>query len=186
LTGGWAKRIIEAVSEPKREVEEMAGPFENLPEISPADKTVAVLAVSPHAEDHNCLRAIFSHSNWRIACAGNCKEAIRYLQTNRMAVIVCESRLPDGNWKNLLEALMLLPFPPLLVVTSRHADDNLWAEVLNLGAYDVLSKPFDRAEVTRIISLAWLHWKDQLAQIRQKPVVGAATARTQSGASATA
>ena len=33
--------------------------------------------------------------------------------------------------------------------------------MLNLGAYDVLSKPFDRAEVLRIISLAWLHWKEE-------------------------
>ena len=121
-----------------------------------------------------------------ISTAGSCREAIRFLQTNRMAVLVCESELPDGNWKDLLEALALLPLPPLLVVTSRKADDNLWAEVLNLGAYDVLSKPFDRAEVTRIISLAWLHWKDQMARLRQKPAVRTAAAGIPSGATATA
>jgi hypothetical protein len=32
---------------------------------------------------------------------------------------------------------------------------------LNIGAYDVLAKPFDRKEVIRILSLAWLHWRDQ-------------------------
>lgn len=153
-----------------------AGPVQNLPEISPADKTVAVLAVSPFAEDHQCLRSIFDHSNWRISEASNCKEAIQYLQTNRMAVLVSECRLPDGTWKDLLEALSLLPFPPLLVVASKNADDSLWAEVLNLGAYDVLSKPFDRAEVTRIISLAWLHWKEQMSLRRQKPLAHSASA----------
>jgi DNA-binding NtrC family response regulator len=149
----------------------MKGPIQNLPEISPADKTVAVLAVSPQRQDHSCLRGIFNHSNWRIASADSCHEAIRYLQTNRMAVLVCERDLPDGTWKDLLEELTLLPYPPLLVVASNQADDNLWAEVLNLGAYDVLSKPFDRAEVTRIISLAWLHWKDQMSLLRQKRAV---------------
>ncbi len=164
----------------------MAGPSENLPVISPADKTVAVLAVSPHNSDHECLCGIFNHSNWRIASARTCHEAVRFLQSNRMAVIVCECHLPDGSWKNLLESLALLPYPPLMVVTSDHADDKLWAEVLNLGAYDVLSKPFDRSEVTRIISLAWLHWKDQTALRRRELVLQSASAGAQRSLSATA
>ncbi len=164
----------------------MAGPYYNLPQISPADKTVAVLAVSPYEEDHACLRTIFAHSNWQISTARSCREAIEFLQKNRMAVLVSERDLPDGNWKSLLEALAQLPYPPLLVVTSRDADDSLWAEVLNLGAYDVLSKPFDRAEVTRIISLAWLHWKEQMARARQKPAARTMAANSPSGISATA
>ena len=35
----------------------------------------------------------------------------------------------------------------------------LWAEALNLGAYDVLAKPFDAAEVTARVSLAVLYWR---------------------------
>ena len=164
----------------------MAGPFENLPKISPADKSVTVLAVSPFEEDHACLCGIFSHSNWKVYKAHDCHEAMDFLQKNRMAVLVCERDLPDGNWKNLLECLSRLPTPPLLVVTSHHADDSLWAEVLNLGAYDVLSKPFDRTEVTRIISLAWLHWKDEMTRSPQKPVARTATAGHPGGLSATA
>jgi hypothetical protein len=37
---------------------------------------------------------------------------------------------------------------------------NLWAEALNLGAYDVVPKPFDSHELSLIISFAWLHWND--------------------------
>ena len=44
--------------------------------------------------------------------------------------------------------------PPALIVTSRLADERLWAEVLNLGAFDLLSKPFDFDEATRIIPVA--------------------------------
>jgi len=166
----------------------MAGPIENLPNISPADKTVAVLAVSPQREDHASLRAIFGHSNWEIFEAHGCQDALSFLRRNRIAVLVCECELPDGNWKTLLDSLSALPNPPLLVVTSRDADDRLWAEVLNLGAYDVLSKPFDRSEVTRIISLAWLHWKEEaLRRIQRRPTVRTATASASQGSvSATA
>ena len=30
----------------------------------------------------------------------------------------------------------------------------LWAEVLNLGGYDVLAQPFDELEVRRVVALA--------------------------------
>jgi hypothetical protein len=59
----------------------------------------------------------------------------------------------------LAEAAQLLP-SPFLIVTCRLADEHLWAEALNVGAYDVLAKPFDAPEVIRVVSLAWLHWKD--------------------------
>ena len=45
-----------------------------------------------------------------------------------------------------------------MIVTSRSADERLWVEALNLGAYDVLAKPFDRDEVLRSVSMAWLNW----------------------------
>lgn len=162
-----------------------AGPYGNLPEVPPADRTVSVLAVSPYEEDHACLRMIFSHSNWKIFRALNCREAVDFVSKNSVAVVVSERDLPDGDWKRLLELLSTLPTPPLLVVTAKDADDSLWAEVLNLGAYDVLSKPLDRAEVTRIISLAWLHWKEELERARRRPVARSASAAA-AGIAATA
>ena len=70
------------------------------------------------------------------------------------------------------------PAGPLLIVTSSNADQTLWAEALHLGAYDVLSKPFARAEVIRIVSLAWLHWKERAA------LAARATAAEQAGKTA--
>ena len=142
----------------------MQGPLGNLPVGPDSKRTVTVLAVSSHVEDHNQLLAIFGHSNWRIFSASGLGEAIESVRRNRPAVLISEGVLPDGDWKNLLRCLSAMPSPPLLVVTAHDPPDSLWAEVLNLGAYDVLSKPFDRNEVTRIVSLAWLHWREQTAQ----------------------
>jgi FixJ family two-component response regulator len=49
-----------------------------------------------------------------------------------------------------------------LIVASRLADDHLWAEALNLGAWDVLAKPFDRREVFRSVKSAWQHWHNRI------------------------
>jgi DNA-binding response OmpR family regulator len=69
------------------------------------------------------------------------------------------AHLSPGSWIDMLDQIALLPDPPFLIVTSRLADERFWAEALNRGAYDVLAKPFDRTEVVRVVSLAWLHWK---------------------------
>ena len=48
-------------------------------------------------------------------------------------------------------------------MTSRLADDRLWSEALNLGAYDVLAKPYDPDEVLRVLDLAWIRWVERSA-----------------------
>ena len=146
----------------------MHAALKNLPEPAEVERRVTVLAVSPRAADHERLAAIFGHSNWSFFRALSCREAIEFLRDHRVAVLICESALPDGDWKRLLQSLCSLPAPPLLIVTARDAPETLWAEALNLGAYDVLSQPFDRVEVTRLVSLAWLHWRDEMVQTRSR------------------
>jgi FixJ family two-component response regulator len=41
------------------------------------------------------------------------------------------------------------------------ADDRLWAEVLNMGGYDLLMKPFDEREVLHAASMACRHCEDE-------------------------
>jgi DNA-binding response OmpR family regulator len=59
----------------------------------------------------------------------------------------------------VLQDLRKLPVPPQLVVTSRLADDHLWAEVLNIGGFDVLARPLDRDEVERVVASASRHFE---------------------------
>jgi len=74
-----------------------------------------------------------------------------------------------GKWTELLDVIRLLSIPPFLIVTSGVANGYLWAEAINVGAYDVLAKPFDLTEVTRILSSAWRHWHDQYEAPIQSP-----------------
>ena len=67
-----------------------------------------------------------------------------------IAVVLWERDLmPGTTWVDLLESIKHLPNPPSLIVTPRLAGEYLWAEALNLGAWDVPAKPFDRSEVVR-------------------------------------
>jgi DNA-binding NtrC family response regulator len=123
-----------------------------------SSRTVTVLSVSPLAEDHYSLQAIFNHSKWKLHRADCLASAHAIIRRREIGVIVCERDLSPGTWIDMLKEVELLPNVPSLIVTSRLADDRLWAEALNLGAYDVLAKPFERLELMRSVSSAWLHW----------------------------
>ena len=133
---------------------------------TPAEK-MTVLSVSPIDGDHTSLKRIFDLPEWA-ACmdskpllrsALTFESAMPWLRENRIPVVLSERDLVPGTWIDVLSEIVMLPNPPLLVVTSRLADESLWSEALNLGAYDVLAKPFRNEEVIRVLSLACLHWK---------------------------
>jgi DNA-binding NtrC family response regulator len=127
---------------------------------SPTGK-LTILSVSPLEEDHLSLQAIVGHSTWRLFDANGVAPALAVLQRHEISVILCERDLMPGTWTDLLENIRHLPHSPSLIVTSRLADESLWAEALNLGAYDVLAKPFDRSEVFRSVKTGWQNWHDR-------------------------
>jgi DNA-binding response OmpR family regulator len=65
---------------------------------------------------------------------------------------------------------------PFFIVTSRLADERLWVEALNVGAYDVLVKPFHVAELKRVLESAWSEWRDRDQSSTSRILVKAAGA----------
>jgi DNA-binding response OmpR family regulator len=128
-----------------------------------AAEVVKVLLVSSLPETRLSLRGIFDHPNWLLHEVSTCRQALAYIRENNGAVVICERDLPDGDWKLMLSTFDSLPVQPNLIVTSRLADEGLWAEVLNLGGYDVLAQPFEMQEVFREVFLAW-HAQKRRAQ----------------------
>jgi DNA-binding response OmpR family regulator len=82
---------------------------------------------------------------WTVHQTTNHLEAIALLPKKDIPVVIA-----DGRWREILEFATLLPGRPSIIVTMALADEALWAEVLNLGGYDVLSQPFEPSEVIRI------------------------------------
>lgn len=136
----------------------MFEPRKNVHTPLPSPENISILVATPHPEDLNSLRHILHHRDWSLSLCMSAREAVDKASELRPAILICERDLPDGNWKDVLNGLESMVNPPLLLVVSRHADESLWAEVLNLGGYDVLLKPFDRSEVTRVVGMAWRQW----------------------------
>jgi DNA-binding response OmpR family regulator len=123
---------------------------------------VSALLVGEYSAERQLLHDVFRNCGWRLFEAADRRRALESLERNPVQVVITESDLPRWNWRKVLADLRRLAFPPQLVVTSRTADEHLWAEVLNIGAYDVLAQPLDREEVQRVVAAASRHFSHHL------------------------
>ena len=131
-------------------------------------RRIRILSVSPEEDDHNALFQIVDELPFAVTAARTCGEAATHLGMAQFDIILCDCKLPDGNWSEILNRISGTAEEPLLIVTSRIADVSLWAEVLNLGGYDLLAKPFSGQEVRHVLTSAWVQ--------RSNPVRGVGAA----------
>ncbi len=110
-------------------------------------RLTTILLVSSNEEDYKVLSGILGASICSLRCARTCREARALVLRESPFTVLCERDLPDGTWKDVLDAIERAGHASCLIVVSRLADESLWAEVLNAGGFDVLAKPFDRQEV---------------------------------------
>ena len=122
---------------------------------------ITVLLVSAHTDDHHSMHTIFSGSSWNLRIAFTVNDALRQIRADHgeIGVVICEHSLPDGDWRSLLTQMDKRSARPSLIVSSRLADERLWADVLSFGAFDLLlGAPFEPDEVLRVTASAWSAW----------------------------
>jgi len=125
-----------------------------------------ILFVSPHREDAAVVSRMLGSLSVSIQYVADLKQARTRLQSRRYEVILSAANLPDGTWLDVLELARRLAPGAEVIVTDRNADSRFWAEVLNLGAYDLLAQPFASGEVQRILGNACARASVQLKAVR--------------------
>ena len=108
-----------------------------------------LLFVSSYARDARSLVRMLEEGSFNVVHARCLKDATNKLKNGKFRIVVTEANLEDGIWLDLLELTRELRIK--LVVTNPWTDARFWAEVINLGADDVLAQPFQETEVRRLI-----------------------------------
>ena len=142
---------------------------------------VSVFSIGPMDDHQTVLARILKEwlpdasARGRVAFCTTPKTVGKLHQQNRIPIVLCDG---ESGWREILDEFRTFSDPPFLIVTSRLADDRLWSEALNLGAYDVLAKPFDDHEVIRVLNMAWIRWieKSSAPRLPKPPRTRAAAA----------
>jgi DNA-binding NtrC family response regulator len=123
---------------------------------------LAVLGISSNAQTSGFLASIVARMGWAYRAATSYADALRQFEEadNPPAVVVTEPELPDGTWRDVMQALSTRAAPPRVVVAARHADERFWTDVLDHGGFDVVEIPHsDQREIRRVLKLAQTEWE---------------------------
>jgi response regulator RpfG family c-di-GMP phosphodiesterase len=116
------------------------------------------LFVGDFGGDRRLVRTVFAKSGWTLIESCEREDALGILSRMPVHVVVADVSVPGWPWKQVFADLRDRQSRPVMIVTSRTADDQLWAEALNWGVHDVLARPFVREEVERVMASARRHF----------------------------
>ena len=110
-----------------------------------------ILFISGHRDDARQITQMLRALPVMLDHAGSLQHARAQLRKDEYDVILTEAAHPDGTWRDTLRLARECPQDVEVIVTDPHADARLWAEALNVGAYDLIAQPFYEPEVRRIL-----------------------------------
>jgi DNA-binding NtrC family response regulator len=113
-----------------------------------------ILCISVHRDDVRKLSQMLHALPVALEHARTLAQARAKLLSTDYDVILTESAFPSGTWLDVLHLVREAPRDVRVIVTDPKADARFWTEALNLGAFDLLTQPFDEHEVRRIIQNA--------------------------------
>lgn len=87
----------------------------------------------------------------RVEPLASAEEALRRLAGGRYAVLVADLRMPQIDGLSLLRTVKRAGRDILVVIMSGDVDRPIVEQLLAEGADDVIAKPFDRIEFTRVV-----------------------------------
>jgi len=109
-----------------------------------------LLVLLPERKDR--LLQALDDGRFAIECESDIERAREILGgAVRFDLIFLDAELSGAAWQSLLECGRRHGTASAAVVCARVANHQLWGEVLQSGAYDLLVDPFAHAEVARIV-----------------------------------
>ena len=111
-----------------------------------ADKIRLLLACSD-PESRACLTDRLSDTEFETVLASNFEESSSALATQPVSMVFCEDRLPGGGFPKLLKKVKDSGTSTPVVVLSRTGDWEEYLRALRLGAFDMVTPPYDRVAI---------------------------------------
>jgi two-component system KDP operon response regulator KdpE len=124
--------------------------------------TMRVLIVEDDREIRSMMQSSLSVEGFEVQTAVTLSEARALLQHSTPDVVVLDLGLPDGDGLELVQHIRKHHALPILVVSARHQEAQK-IQLLDAGADDYLTKPFNVGELLARIRVALRHRGTTLA-----------------------
>jgi two-component system, NtrC family, response regulator AtoC len=120
--------------------------------VLPEKKQVLIVDDEPNLR--KILAAQLSRDGYEVMLAEDGEQGLTMLREHHIDLVVTDLKMPKVDGMTLLrEALRESPDLPIVMITA-HGTVDTAVEALKLGAFDYLTKPFDKDEVRQVVAKA--------------------------------
>jgi DNA-binding NtrC family response regulator len=116
--------------------------------------TEKILVVDDELNMRLVLKALLNKEGYDVATASDGVEALKVLKSGGVGVVVTDLKMPKLDGVGLLERVIRdYPSTPVIIITA-HGTIATAVDALKKGAFDYITKPFERDELKNIIHKA--------------------------------
>ena len=117
--------------------------------------TPKILIVDDETNIRKVLRALIEKEGWEATEAQDGIEALAILQKKQFHTLITDLRMPKLDGLQLLKAVLeKYPDLPVIILTAHETVESA-VSALKMGAFDYLSKPFEKNEMIEVIKKAF-------------------------------
>jgi DNA-binding NtrC family response regulator len=120
----------------------------------PVTEPIRVLVVDDEPGFLKITSRILTNQGCEVIAAGSAEEAVEHLETKFFDVVLSDVRMPGMNGIELLRKLADERPTQQVVMISGHASTEMAVQVMKLGAFDFLIKPFEADDLVRTVQQA--------------------------------
>jgi DNA-binding NtrC family response regulator len=138
-----------------------------------------VLVLDDELNIRKILSAMLEAEGYLVHLAATLAEAKEKLRTQKVQAVLSDLRLTREDGLQLLKWVRDEQFSVPVIILTAHGTIDSAVDAMKQGAFDYLSKPFDRAELVRVIKKAVLSYKFQSEELKnwksagsQFPMIG--------------
>ncbi len=112
-----------------------------------------VLVASPDIQSRRTLVDILNREGLSTIGVSRVRDCQDVLTIQAVQLIFCESRLSDGDYRDVLALAQSAKQKVRVVVTSRLADWHEYGEAMREGAFDLILSPCRPPDVVKVLTL---------------------------------
>ncbi|KPK15241.1 MAG: Fis family transcriptional regulator [Myxococcales bacterium SG8_38] len=117
-------------------------------------ETKQVLVADDEGNLRRVLKAQLQHDGYEVHCVGDGEAVLEAMSEHHIDVLITDLRMPKLDGMQVLKAVSERhPDVPVIMITA-HGTVDTAVEALKLGAFDYVTKPFDRTELRAVVSKA--------------------------------
>jgi nitrogen regulation protein NR(I) len=118
------------------------------------EESIQVLVVDDEPNMRKVLRVLLEHDGYEVHVAQDGLAALTVLSDHHIDIIVSDLKMPRLDGMGLLRRVVEEHEGLPVIILTAHGTVDTAVEALKLGAFDYVTKPFDRKEMRQIVAKA--------------------------------